>query len=258
MARVIGVLGGDVLGGGGLRGSVSRSTKISFVAMAVAVFGSSVASAQDAYTTRIEPRPFYGATVTIEEGVRVFRPLPPHRQIIISPGQKTPLNLTFNETTERTYVGRSDVESDEGSGASVSADGAGGYASGGYVGDSSGGYARRAVGHNGRHGYKGLRLAGLGKHNVRVNGHAAGARQAHNSAHKLRVPSLSTGVGRYQATRFHGSGYQVGPRVNHTAARQRTTAPAYVPRTMMAPRAVHGPAHAAMGGRPMMMGRGRR
>jgi hypothetical protein len=28
-------------------------------------------------TTRIEPRPFYGATVSVEEGVRVFRPLPP-------------------------------------------------------------------------------------------------------------------------------------------------------------------------------------
>jgi hypothetical protein len=28
-------------------------------------------------TTRIEPRPFYGATVSVEEDVRVFRPLPP-------------------------------------------------------------------------------------------------------------------------------------------------------------------------------------
>ena len=34
------------------------------------------ALAEEAYTTRIEPRPFYGATVTIEHGVRVFRPLP--------------------------------------------------------------------------------------------------------------------------------------------------------------------------------------
>jgi hypothetical protein len=36
-------------------------------------------------TTRIEPRPFYGATVTIEAGVRVFRPLPPHDRVIIDP-----------------------------------------------------------------------------------------------------------------------------------------------------------------------------
>ena len=44
-------------------------------------------------TTRIEPRPFYGATVTIEDGVRVFRPLPPHdRIIIVNPGGTTPLH----------------------------------------------------------------------------------------------------------------------------------------------------------------------
>jgi hypothetical protein len=36
-------------------------------------------------TTRIEPRPFYGATVTVEAGVRVFRPLPPHDRVIIDP-----------------------------------------------------------------------------------------------------------------------------------------------------------------------------
>lgn len=36
-------------------------------------------------TTRIEPRPFYGATVTYENGVRVWRPLPPHSQVIIDP-----------------------------------------------------------------------------------------------------------------------------------------------------------------------------
>ena len=53
--------------------------------------GVSVAFAQS--TTRIEPRPVYGAIVTIEEGVRVFRPLPPERHVIINPGGATPLNL---------------------------------------------------------------------------------------------------------------------------------------------------------------------
>jgi hypothetical protein len=52
----------------------------------------------EAFTTRIEPRPFYGATVTLEEGVRVIRPLPPERQVIINPGNATPLSLGFNET----------------------------------------------------------------------------------------------------------------------------------------------------------------
>ncbi|MGD9783580.1 MAG: hypothetical protein AB7E80_00625 [Hyphomicrobiaceae bacterium] len=56
-------------------------------------------------TTRIETRPFYGAVVTIEEGVRVFRPLPPTKRVIINPGGITPLSMGFNETTvtERRY-----------------------------------------------------------------------------------------------------------------------------------------------------------
>lgn len=48
-------------------------------------------------TTRIETRPFYGATVTIERGVRVFRPLPYHSRVIINPGGLTPLSLGFEE-----------------------------------------------------------------------------------------------------------------------------------------------------------------
>jgi hypothetical protein len=51
----------------------------------------------DSSTTRIETRPFYGATVTLEEGVRVFRPLPPTKHMIINPQGRTPLNLTFED-----------------------------------------------------------------------------------------------------------------------------------------------------------------
>ncbi len=51
----------------------------------------------ESYTTRIETHPFYGAVVTLEEGVRVFRALPPDRQVIINPNG-TPLSLGFNET----------------------------------------------------------------------------------------------------------------------------------------------------------------
>lgn len=53
------------------------------------------AMAEEAFTTRIEPRPFYGAVVTMEAGVRVFRPLPPTRQVIVNPGGQTPLNLGY-------------------------------------------------------------------------------------------------------------------------------------------------------------------
>ncbi|MEZ5855585.1 MAG: hypothetical protein R3D67_12905 [Hyphomicrobiaceae bacterium] len=55
------------------------------------------ASAQSPVTTRIETRPFYGATVTLEAGVRVFRPLPPHDRVILNPGGATPLNLGIEE-----------------------------------------------------------------------------------------------------------------------------------------------------------------
>lgn len=64
------------------------------------------AAASDAKTTRIEPRPFYGATVTLEAGVRVFRPLPPTKHIIINPN-RTPLNLSEtnirSESTSHNY-----------------------------------------------------------------------------------------------------------------------------------------------------------
>lgn len=58
--------------------------------------GFTCGASAESYTTRIETRPFYGATVTLEEGVRVFRPLPPDRHVIINPGAQTPLSL--NET----------------------------------------------------------------------------------------------------------------------------------------------------------------
>lgn len=68
------------------------------VALTSFVSGSVSSASAEAFTTRIEPRPFYGATVTLEEGVRVIRPLPPERQVIINPGNATPLSLGFNET----------------------------------------------------------------------------------------------------------------------------------------------------------------
>lgn len=51
------------------------------------------AIAGDAVTTRIETRPYYGAVVTVEQGVRVWRPLPPHDRIIINPDGKASVNI---------------------------------------------------------------------------------------------------------------------------------------------------------------------
>ncbi|MFA5900515.1 MAG: hypothetical protein WC829_15555 [Hyphomicrobium sp.] len=54
---------------------------------------SGAAVAQGAQTTRIETRPYYGAVVTIENGVRVYRPVPPTTHMIINPDGATPLAI---------------------------------------------------------------------------------------------------------------------------------------------------------------------
>ena len=73
-------------------------SRLASLAVAAGLVAAAVLPASaDSYTTRIEPRPFYGATVTLEEGVRVFRPLPPTRHMIINPQGRTPLNLTVED-----------------------------------------------------------------------------------------------------------------------------------------------------------------
>ncbi|PPD27525.1 MAG: hypothetical protein CTY20_12550 [Hyphomicrobium sp.] len=75
---------------------MSRVSTVLAAALAAALL-SDTAFANDAFTTRIEPRGFYGATISIEEGVRVFRPLPPTRHVIVNPGGKTPLSLSYSD-----------------------------------------------------------------------------------------------------------------------------------------------------------------
>jgi hypothetical protein len=55
------------------------------------------ARAEDASTTRILPYNAYGATVTVEQGVRVFRPLPADGHVIVNPGNRTPLSVNVYE-----------------------------------------------------------------------------------------------------------------------------------------------------------------
>jgi hypothetical protein len=78
-----------------------RSLTLGIMAGLGIVAGSLPALAQS--TTRIEPRPFYGATVTMEAGVRVFRPLPPHDRVIINPNNATPLTLNIGDPLYRRY-----------------------------------------------------------------------------------------------------------------------------------------------------------
>lgn len=57
----------------------------------------------EATTTRIETHAYYGATVTLEQGVRVFRPLPPHSKVIINPGGLTPIHLGIEESRSTSH-----------------------------------------------------------------------------------------------------------------------------------------------------------
>lgn len=79
--------------------SSAHKTRHVFLALAgasAAFVAATAASAQDAaHTTRIEPSNVYGATVTMEEGVRVFRPLPSERHVIVNPEGRTPLSLNY-------------------------------------------------------------------------------------------------------------------------------------------------------------------
>ena len=54
----------------------------------------------EAATVRIEPRNYYGATVTIEKGVRVYRPLPPVKYMVVNPGN-APVSLNLTDVNER-------------------------------------------------------------------------------------------------------------------------------------------------------------
>ena len=121
------------------------------LALAV-IIGATVATAgpaaSDTVTTRIETRPFYGAVVTLEEGVRVFRPLPRHDRIIINPGGQTPLSLSYSESRNYSFNQYS---------------GNGGASAPYYVPDDYGGYGN-IVPHRRHHGRggRGGRSHGLG------------------------------------------------------------------------------------------------
>lgn len=68
------------------------------LAAAAPALSAGVASAES-FTTRIEPRPYYGAVVTLEQGVRVWRPLPPTRHMIINP-TNAPVHLSYADVRE--------------------------------------------------------------------------------------------------------------------------------------------------------------
>jgi len=81
--------------------NIPRFLVVPALSFLVVLASSQVLSAAE--TVRIETRPFYGATITIEEGVRVFRPLPADRRVIINPQGRTPLSLNFDDSRNVTH-----------------------------------------------------------------------------------------------------------------------------------------------------------
>jgi hypothetical protein len=127
-------------------------------AAAIALTSVVSSASAEAFTTRIEPRPFYGATVTLEEGVRVIRPLPPERQVIINPGNATPLSLGFNETNVYEQRTIRNYNYDEGNASSSGSSGNNGRH--GFYGPSYGGRRSGHDGHNGHGRVNGVPLGG--------------------------------------------------------------------------------------------------
>jgi len=73
-----------------------RSASTFLIAIAPAMLALTGAASADGFTARIVTQPYYGAVTTVEHGVRVIRPLPPERYVIVNPN-RTPLALNFNE-----------------------------------------------------------------------------------------------------------------------------------------------------------------
>ena len=94
---------------------------------------------------RIETRPVNGAAIVTEEaGVRVYRPLPALRYLILNPGGRTPLNLSIEERNvlvQHHHYGVPSEDSGDGAGRFV-----GGYGLGwGYPGVHRGDRGHRHV-----------------------------------------------------------------------------------------------------------------
>jgi hypothetical protein len=110
-----------------------RTLFVAAISVSAAAVTPALAQSQ---TIRIEPRPYYGAVVTLEQGVRVWRPLPPTSHMIINP---TNAPVSVNVTDVRETVNHTGPVY-----AAPSRNQAGGYANPGYR--AAGLYAGRRTG----------------------------------------------------------------------------------------------------------------
>ncbi len=153
-----------------------RTTFLLIASVALGAFPIANATAQS--TTRIETKPSYGAIVTIENGVKVYRVLPPHDRIIMNPEGKTPLHLGYEQVTvtERNH----NYNYHYGPGYYTPTYGYGGYWGPPYGYGGFWGYGRdrkgrnRGFGRPGRHGYKNRGFGHRGGRSARGFGRGAG------------------------------------------------------------------------------------
>lgn len=155
---------------------MSRVLRVALAAAAVAL--PTIAAASEATTTRIETRAFYGATVTLEAGVRVFRPLPPHSKVIINPDGRTPLHLGIEESRSTNYNYNNDVPGPDGRLGAIEPGYGASYPGYGFAGGKH---------HYGRHG--------LGAFPWHVNRHH-GPKVPHHTVHTAK-PHHGPGPGKH-------------------------------------------------------------
>jgi hypothetical protein len=185
---------------------------VCLVVLAANICGAALA--QDAGLTRIETRPFYGATVTIEEGVRVFRPLPPTSHMIINPS-RSPLNLSINYERRAAQEDGANIGNNGYANATTTYTNAtNGQATNDQSFSSYGSYGNYDNGpaNTATYGAKGKGLRGFGSHGVRVNGQlAAGDRSAQ------KYPRQQYSNQQYSGPQYSGPQYS-GPQYGRTGS----------------------------------------
>lgn len=103
---------------------------LSAICLVAPLLAATSADAGKASLVRIEPRPYYGAVVTIEQGVRVWRALPRTQHMVINP-TGAPVNVNITDIRE-TITHRSYGEGSSHAGSAYAPPLSGGYQSGGY------------------------------------------------------------------------------------------------------------------------------
>lgn len=141
---------------------MSKSFRLT-AAAGLAALSLPVAGAGAQTLTRIETHAFYGATVTVENGVRVYRPLPSTGHMIINPGGRTPVSLNYS-TSVNHYIGDGSGGGSDGGGWVSGGGGGGGLWAPGWGGRSA----------KGRHHRRPGALSAVGMKHIHVGGSRKG------------------------------------------------------------------------------------